>query len=399
MAKEQDKINRNNTTEGKSQFYKNNKYYTISIYTIITITFLAVIVKLIWKWTSTIAAIESIFNMLAPFLIGMLIAYVLNPLVKLFDGKIFEKLFKMKNRNMRKGLSILISYMLVIGLLTVCISVVIPELYNSIYNVYNGINDYYNNFLTFLDKMAVKYPDLDIAYITKLAESNSTKVVEFLQNSIGTILPILYNTSISVISWILNLIIALMVSCYMLIDKEKLIRNFKRLIYVIMKKNTAERFISTLKDANEIFSNFVIGKALDSLIIGIICFIFMKIVGLEYAMLISVIVGITNMIPYFGPFIGAIPGSILLLTVNWKMAFVFIIWIVVLQQFDGLYLGPKILGDRLGLRPLWIIFAITVGGYFFGPIGMFLGVPTVAVIAYLLDRWITRVLIKKNIDI
>ena len=378
MAKEQDKINRINTTEGKSQFYKNNKYYTISIYTIITITFLAVIVKLIWKWTSTIAAIESIFNMLAPFLIGMLIAYVLNPLVKLFDGKIFEKLFKMKNRNMRKGLSILISYVLVIGLLTVCISVVIPELYNSIYNVYNGINDYYNNFLTFLDKMAVKYPDLDIAYITKLAESNSTKVVEFLQNSIGTILPILYNTSISVISWILNLIIALMVSCYMLIDKEKL---------------------STLKDANEIFSNFVIGKALDSLIIGIICFIFMKIVGLEYAMLISVIVGITNMIPYFGPFIGAIPGSILLLTVNWKMAFVFIIWIVVLQQFDGLYLGPKILGDRLGLRPLWIIFAITVGGYFFGPIGMFLGVPTVAVIAYLLDRWITRVLIKKNIDI
>ena len=399
MAKEQDKINRINTTEGKSQFYKNNKYYTISIYTIITITFLAVIVKLIWKWTSTIAAIESIFNMLAPFLIGMLIAYVLNPLVKLFDGKIFEKLFKMKNRNMRKGLSILISYVLVIGLLTVCISVVIPELYNSIYNVYNGINDYYNNFLTFLDKMAVKYPDLDIAYITKLAESNSTKVVEFLQNSIGTILPILYNTSISVISWILNLIIALKVSCYMLIDKEKLIRNFKRLIYVIMKKNTAERFISTLKDANEIFSNFVIGKALDSLIIGIICFIFMKMVGLEYAMLISVIVGITNMIPYFGPFIGAIPGSILLLTVNWKMAFVFIIWIVVLQQFDGLYLGPKILGDRLGLRPLWIIFAITVGGYFFGPIGMFLGVPTVAVIAYLLDRWITRVLIKKNIDI
>ena len=399
MAKEQDKINRINTTEGKSQFYKNNKYYTISIYTIITITFLAVIVKLIWKWTSTIAAIESIFNMLAPFLIGMLIAYVLNPLVKLFDGKIFEKLFKMKNRNMRKGLSILISYVLVIGLLAVCISVVIPELYNSIYNVYNGINDYYNNFLTFLDKMAVKYPDLDIAYITKLAESNSTKVVEFLQNSIGTILPILYNTSISVISWILNLIIALMVSCYMLIDKEKLIRNFKRLIYVIMKKNTAERFISTLKDANEIFSNFVIGKALDSLIIGIICFIFMKIVGIEYAMLISVIVGITNMIPYFGPFIGAIPGSILLLTVNWKMAFVFIIWIVVLQQFDGLYLGPKILGDRLGLRPLWIIFAITVGGYFFGPIGMFLGVPTVAVIAYLLDRWITRVLIKKNIDI
>ena len=184
MAKEQDKINRINTTEGKSQFYKNNKYYTISIYTIITITFLAVIVKLIWKWTSTIAAIESIFNMLAPFLIGMLIAYVLNPLVQLFAGNIFEEL---------------------------------PELYNSIYNVYNGINDYYNNFLTFLDKMAVKYPDLDIAYITKLAESNSTKVVEFLQNSIGTILPILYNTSISVISWILNLIIALMVSFYMLI--------------------------------------------------------------------------------------------------------------------------------------------------------------------------------------
>lgn len=169
----------------------------------------------------------------------------------------------------------------------------------------------------------------------------------------------------------------------------------QKVIYVIFKKSHADKISQTLSECNKIFGKFIVGKTIDSTIIGFLCFLFMNILGLKYSMLISVIVGITNMIPYFGPFIGAVPGVLILLTIDWKYALVFGVLILALQQFDGLYLGPKILGESTGLRPVWIIFAITVGGWLAGPIGMFLGVPCVAVIAFLTDRVINRKLTEK----
>ena len=202
----------------------------------------------------------------------------------------------------------------------------------------------------------------------------------------------------SVISWVVDITIAIIVSVYMLIDRNRLITNFRKLIYAVMKRDKADKLLGTLSECNKIFGSFIIGKTIDSVIIGFMCFAFMTIIGLKYAILISVIVGITNMIPYFGPFIGAIPGVIILLTADFKQAVIFAVLILALQQFDGLYLGPKILGDSTGLRPLWIIFAITIGGWAAGPIGMFLGVPCVAVIAFLVQNKIDRKLSEKNID-
>ena len=158
-------------------------------------------------------------------------------------------------------------------------------------------------------------------------------------------------------------------------------------------------FIVNVKECNTIFSSFIIGKSLDSLIIGIICFILMTILKLPYSVLLSVIVGITNMIPYFGPFIGAIPGVVLFLVISPIKSIIFAVMILALQQFDGLYLGPKILGNSTGLKPLWVIFGITVGGAYAGVLGMFLGVPVVGVIAHLLNKSITSRLEKKNITI
>jgi predicted PurR-regulated permease PerM len=157
--------------------------------------------------------------------------------------------------------------------------------------------------------------------------------------------------------------------------------------------------MKTLSECNKIFSGFIIGKSIDSLIIGILCFILMTLFKMPYALIISAIVGVTNMIPYFGPFIGAVPGTIILLLMSPLRAFGFIILIFVLQQFDGLYLGPKILGDSTGLKPLWIIFAITLGGNLAGVLGMFFGVPIIAVIAYLANNIIERKLKSKDITI
>jgi predicted PurR-regulated permease PerM len=185
----------------------------------------------------------------------------------------------------------------------------------------------------------------------------------------------------------------------MLLDKEIMLKGIKKFIYATLDKPKAKSLIDTLKESNAIFSGFIIGKLIDSLIIGVLCFIFTSILKLPYAMIISIVVGITNMIPYFGPFIGAVPGGLLLLMISPAYCVKFIILIFILQQFDGLILGPKILGNSTGLRPFWIIFAITVGGWVGGVLGMFLGVPFVAVIANLVDKFINKQLTKKNISI
>ena len=161
------------------------------------------------------------------------------------------------------------------------------------------------------------------------------------------------------------------------------------------KKEKAAAFLSTGKECNMIFGNFLYGKIVDSIIIGIICFVSMRILNLPFALLVSIIVGITNLIPYFGPFIGAVPSALIILMYGWKEALIFLLLILIIQQFDGWILGPKILGDSTGLRPLWIIFAIIIGGYIAGPIGMFLGVPSVAVIAYLVNKK-TDTVLRKN---
>lgn len=383
----------------KHIFERNKNYYIISVYVIFTIIISSILLKIIWNWAETLDNIKHFLSMLSPFLIGFFIAYLLNPLIKFFDKKLFNELMHIKKASIRKFISILITYLLVFGIITVCIVVIIPELYVSISNIYYGITDYYNGFLDFVEKTNKKYPDIDLSYINSIIENNSQHIVEMLQGSIGTLLPLIYNTSISVISWTINLVIAIMVSCYMLIDKNIITLNIKRLIYAVVPQKKADNFLSTVYECNNIFSKYLVGKTIDSTIIGILCFIIMSVIGLKYALLISVIVGITNMIPYFGPFIGAVPGAVLLLTVDWKYCLVFCILILILQQFDGLYLGPKILGDSTGLRPVWIIFAITAGGWVAGVAGMFLGVPVVAVIAFLVDKFINKRLNEKNISL
>ncbi len=381
----------------KHVFKKNKNYYIISIYVICTVLIIAVLLKLILNLTDTLTYIGEVMSMLSPFIIGFFIAYILNPLIQFIDQKFFLKLCKLKKVKLRKILSISLVYILVFGLLTVCIVIIIPELYTSISSIYSSVQDYYNSFITFIYKFSDKHPELDLSYVTTIAEKNSKNIVDILQTSIGTLLPALYNTSISVISWTFNILIAIIVSFYMLIDKHIFSLNAKRLIYATLKKETADNFLEILYESNKIFGQYLVGKAIDSTIIGCICFLFMSILGLKYVLLTSIIVGVTNMIPYFGPFIGAVPGAILCLTYDWRYCIVFCVMIFVLQQFDGLYLGPKILGSSTGLRPIWIIFAITAGGWVAGVLGMFLGVPVVAVIAFLIDKFINYRLKKKEI--
>lgn len=381
------------------KFSKNNKYYTIALYTIAVVTICSLIIRVIMNWESTSSTISHALKVLYPFLFGLLIAYFLNPLSKVLDH-FLNHFFKDRHHGIRKGLSILLSYIIVLGLIITVLFYIIPQIIDSLTQITSFINSAQSGYNQFMDKvleLESTHPEWDLSGINDAMEEIPDKIINIITKAIPTIIPTIYNTSMSLISGFLNVIIAIIVSVYMLIDKNRLIFNAKRVIYAIFGQKTGDKLLHTGSECNRIFSSFIIGKLIDSLIIGILCFIAMSILKLPYALIISVIVGVTNMIPYFGPFIGAVPGILLLLFVSFKYALIFTVLIIVLQQFDGLYLGPKILGESTGLRPLWIIFAITVGGSIAGVLGMFLGVPTLAVIAYILNYFIEKRLHKYGI--
>lgn len=384
------------------KFSKNSKYYTIALYSIAVIIISAIIVKVIFNWDSTSTAISNIINILYPFIFGLLIAYLINPVVKFIHDKLFGLVFKNKNKakGAKKICSIILAYIIVIGLIVTCLFYIIPQITDSLKQITTLVDSAqsgYNQLMEKLLEMESKHPEWDLTIVNDTIQGIPDKLMDFITKAIPEIIPTIYSTSMSVISGVLNALIAIMVSIYMLIDKQMLLNNCKKIIYALLGAKNGDKILNTAFECNKIFSGFVVGKMIDSLIIGILCFIIMSVIKLPYALMISVIVGVTNMIPYFGPFIGAVPGVLLLLFVDLKYAFIFIILIIVLQQFDGLFLGPKILGDSTGLRPLWIIFAITVGGSVAGVFGMFLGVPTLAVFAYIINILLEKRLNKRKI--
>lgn len=371
------------------------------LYIVILAILIACAVKIVWYWDDAKTNLGNILKMLYPFLLGLLIAYLINPLVDFLNKKLFRGLFRIKKVRVSKCLSVLLSYILVISLITVCLFYIVPQIVESLMQLSTFIESAqtgYNKIVDFIENLNDQYPEWKLNTVIEFVEDIPEQMEKWMKELAVSILPKLYSTSVSIISGIINTLIAVMVSVYMLTDKPKLINNIKRAVYAIFPEKRADRIMVVSAECNKIFGNFIIGKMIDSIIIGFLCWIIMTIIGIPYALVISVIVGITNMIPYFGPFIGAVPGILLLLIVDFSYAVIFAIVIVILQQFDGLFLGPKILGESTGLRPIWIIFAITVGGSIAGVAGMFLGVPVTAVIAYLLSTAMEKKLKKKNVE-
>jgi len=205
------------------------------------------------------------------------------------------------------------------------------------------------------------------------------------------------NISVQIGGAIFDIVIAIILSIYIMFSKETLIAQLKKGLYAIFKKDTAANLVRFARESHHIFSGFINGKLLDSLIIGILCFIGMSIIGFDFTLLISFIVGCTNVIPFFGPFFGAIPSVLILLMVDPWQAFWFAIFVLVLQQLDGNIIGPKILGDSTGLPALWVMFAILVGGGIFGVLGMFVGVPAFAVIYKFAKEYFEKLLKNKKL--
>lgn len=387
-----------NSQENKNKFEFNKKYFTISVYTVCVVMICTVGIRAIFNWSETSAFLSQLISKLSPFLVGAFMAYVLNPMVKNIDEKIFDARFHLRSKKLRGFLSILLTYIVVLGLVMLFLLFIIPQLASSIYDLIIAIPSV-DELREMLYALEAYFPTIDWSLIEKPINDALPGLVSKVTSLLSNLIPLVYSASVSVVQWLINLFISIIVSCYILADRKILSHNAKKLLYVIIPQPKMSSLMETLKECNNIFGGFIIGKMIDSLIIGTITLIVLSVLRFPFAVLISVIVGVTNMIPYFGPFIGAIPGFFIILIVNPKQAFLFLIIILIIQQFDGLYLGPKILGDSTGLRPLWIIFAITAGGWAAGPVGMFLGVPCVAVIAYLMNRFLDRKLAEKGIKV
>lgn len=388
------------TNKKKHKFEQNSKYLTISIYTVFVILTGCIIFRLFYDLAETIEVIRHLIGVLSPFLIGLLIAYMMNPMIKFLYSRIFIQKLHVKREKLFKILSVVISYLIILGALALCMFFVIPQLIESIAEISNSIPAAYDIIMDRVTNLTKHGQNMNTpGVINVYLNQNMPKVLNMIEEFMGKSIPMLYDMSMQAIKIVMNLFIAIIVSIYLSFDKKILLHALKKFIYAALPIEKAENLIVTFRECNQIFGSYLTGKALDSLIIGILCFIFMTILKLPLSVLISLIVGITNMIPYFGPFIGAVPGVCLILFLSPIAAIKFAVMVFLLQQFDGYILGPRILGNSTGVRPIAILFAIIVGGAYFGAVGMFLGVPVFAVVQYLVGKWTKERLKQKSIEI
>lgn len=347
---------------------------------------LFILFKLINNIGNVYSFIKSILSIIVPFIWALGIAYILNPLMKYLETK-----FKFK-----RWLSILITYVIVIGLITLFINTFLPKIVKNMGDLFVHAPDYIDE--------TVKWFDSNVRHsqIYSALMNNSNDTVSNLLNKIPALTNSFINTflnkTIKFTSSLIKFVFGLIISIYFLLDKESLIENLKKLLLAISGYKHYSSIISFLQEVDIVFSKYIIGKFIDSLIIGLMCFVGLTFLKAPYPALIAFIVGLTNMIPYFGPLIGMIPAFIITLFFSYIKAFWVLIFIILLQQFDGWYLGPKILGNRIGLSPIWIIFAITIGGGTFGVLGMFLSVPIAAIIKTYLEKFINGKLNNKTIE-
>lgn len=397
-GQEENMIEKDKKRQLDKWFKFNQKYMTVCIYSLFVIFWAAIIFVLIMNWKDTKGFIYNLMNVLSPFFIALFIAYFLSPLVDNLNNNLQKNITKGKFPRVVKCISMIIVYIAVMGFIMIAFVFVIPQIGESINELTQNIPKVYKQILVWLAQFHEKYPDIDTDIITDRMNELVPSIVNYGTDIVGNIIPMLLSVSMSIMKSVVNVLLSLIISIYMINGRHKFVHQGKRLIYALFSEKTGDAICNTSRECNDIFSAFLISKAIDSLIIGIICFVAMSILKLPYTVLLSVIVGITNMIPYFGPFIGAVPGVLIYLCTNPKDAIVFVIMILVLQQFDGLVLGPRLLGQSTGLNPMWVIFGITVGGAYFGVVGMFIGVPTVAVIAHLMNKFISYRLKGKNIN-
>lgn len=334
-------------------------------------------------------------NLVSPFIMGFAIAYVMNPFMMFFEKKfLIWFAFCRKHKKLTRTFCILLMYTIVIGGTVWIVIYLLPEIRDSIMAFATNITVYSEAMNERIRYIFDQIPYIDSADVNSVINRMLAPIQHMSQNAPELIEAIATNVY-SFGRLTLNFVMAIFIAFYMLYDKERFGQKIRKGAYALSNEEKAGRFLFNAERIHHIFNDFIVGKAIDSLIIGILAFIGMTIIKAPFPIILALIIGVTNMIPYFGPFIGAIPAILITLLIDPPLAIIVGIFILILQQFDGNFLGPKILGESVDLSPLWIILAVMVGGAVMGPIGMFIGVPIFATVKVFGGEYIDRLYWKK----
>lgn len=339
-------------------------------------------------------AIQFIITILFPFLLGIGIAFILNNPEKWVENKLLKNVPLQKNH--KRILATLIVFILAIGFLILFFSIIIPNTVDSVRQFSTNIAVYSDTFISYTKDFAYRMNISEKQVEQMLINFDITKkITSIVTESIPKIASYSYNF----VKGFINLILAFVSAFYILLDRETLVKGIKKLNYSVFDKNFANYLTLWTNDAKTVFEQYIVGNIIDSFIVGVLCYVVILFLKIPYTNMIALIIGVTNVIPVFGPFLGAIPVIIILCLIDPLSALIFAIVIFIIQQIDGNIIKPIVLGDKLGMSGFWILFSVTVGGALFGVVGMFLGVPIFALIYAGIHDYITVRLRHKKITV
>ena len=361
---------------------------------------------LMFRFDQVMRGLRNVQDILMPFIYGAVIAYLLTPTCNFVEthlnswgeGKVKNQ---EKFRRFSSGAGIIASLIFGICIIYLLLAMVLPQVFTSIRGIVEVLPGNVRQWSLWIEQLLADNEILSnyVEQFTSTAYKNIETWLETkLLPNMQTIVTGVSAGLISAVVVVKNLLIGLIAAAYMMGNRRKFAAQAKKLVYSFFRVPVANDILDEVQFINRLFGGFINGKLLDSLIMGVLCFVIMNLLNMPYSMLISVIVGVTNVIPFFGPFIGAAPSALIVLTVSPVKCIYFLILILVLQQFDGNILGPKILGNTTGLSSFWVLFSILLFGGMFGFVGMIIGVPTFAVIYDLIKKLSNTLLKKKNLS-
>ena len=345
------------------------------------VTYVVVLVYAIFNFSNLISGVKGIIGIISPFIVGIAIAFVLNLVMKIFEEKIFNFLSDKKYKKylkFKRPLSVFFTFITVFLVILSLISFIIPQLIDSISKLTNAVPSYMKSFEIFISKYVTHTEILNTVWNNFL--SAWKEVIQFTGQVLASSLTSVVNITVGFTSGLFNFILSIIFSIYMLLNKEDLQLGMKKVLYSFIRKSFADRVILLGKISNEVFSSYIGGQFIEAIIIGVLCFIGMIILRMPYALLISVLIAVTALIPIFGAFIGTIPSAFIILIIDPMKAIWFVIFIIVLQQVEGNLIYPKVVGGSIGLPPIWVMLAMIIGGNAFGFIGILLGIPIFSVV-------------------
>ena len=385
---------------------KANSYTQLGLAVFFTVSALLLFYDTFFGSRAGLELLGRFIEVAMPVLYGIGIAYLLAPVVDICEGLMFGSVAKGTRRKVpsgfARGTSLFVTWVIIGGMFYWLLSVLLPELYLSVIQLGSNVETYYDTINGWIQQLLKSSPEAEswvLSQMDSYYKTMTTWVKDTLIPQAQTIVGAVSGGIMSVYTFVQNVVVGSIVSIYILATKETLGAHARKVSYGIFSQKNIYWVLRGTRKVDAIFSGFIRGKILDSLIIGVLAFISCNLLGFPYVPLVSVIIGVTNVIPFFGPFLGAIPCFFLILLVSPMQSLYFLIFVIVLQQLDGNVIGPMILGDKTGLPGFFVIVAILIGGGFFGLAGMFFGVPVFACVYSFIRFWLETRLKAKELPL